>query len=74
MCGQIRLAAAEVKRRTCLLGLCGTREGRSSGSLYVGPTLALLLLLLLLPLPVLASGSVMLEGQLHSWTVKKLGI
>ena len=49
MCGQIRLALVEVRRRTPLVGLRGTPEGRSTGTLYVRLMLALLLLLLLLP-------------------------
>ena len=48
VCGEIRLALAEVRRRTPLAGLRGTPGGRRQGPSSVGPRQALLLLLLLL--------------------------
>ena len=51
VCGEIRPAVAEVRRRTPLAGLHGTPGGRCSGPSSMGPRQALLLLLLLLPSP-----------------------
>ena len=48
VCDEIRLALAEVRRRTPSAGLRGTPGGRRQGSPYVGPRQALFLLLLLL--------------------------
>ena len=48
MCGEIRLALAEVRRRTPLADLRGTPGGRCSGPSSMGPRQALLSLLLLL--------------------------
>ena len=46
VCDEIRLALAEVKLRTPMADLCGTRGGRCSGPSSMGPRRALLLLLL----------------------------
>ena len=51
VCDEIRLALAEVRRRTPSAGLCGTLGGRRQGPSSVGQRQALLLLLLLLLLP-----------------------
>ena len=48
VCDEIRLALAEVRRRTPLAGLRGTPRGRRQGPSSVEPRQALLLLLLLL--------------------------
>ena len=47
VCGEIRLALEEVRRRTPVAGLHGTPGGRRQGPSSVGPQQALLLLLLL---------------------------
>ena len=43
MCGPIRLAHTEVRRRTLFAGLCGTPGGRGSRPSYMEPLLELLL-------------------------------